>query len=260
MKIIIKSFLKDKSIKRYLLIYFSLLVLLLVLYNFKVGLSSYTKDLRNNIDYRTIIVKLKDGFKYQELKKVDYILSVDIDDIETNENNLHYKIILKEEKYIKTFINDYNEVYTSILYDPFVMPKMLKIFNVSLTVLTIIFITTISIMLILNIIETILSRKQEVSFYKLIGYKNIDIIKMLSSFLILIYTILYFISNIFSIILSIIIKKILIHINFKFNLVIFSVSFSLIMYIVIILIILIILCICYSNIKKRTPIDFIRNT
>ena len=259
MKIIAKTFLKDRSIKRYILIFAILLILLFTLYNLKNGLSLYIHSLKNEETYRTIIVKFKDNlFDSNQIKNKKYILSVKIDNQETNDEEKQYRIEVKDVKYIQNFIKDYEKHYKNIFYKTFEMPKLYIILWYSINIITIIFIVITFIMTTINIIETITTRRNEISFYKLIGYKNKYIFELLYLILIKLYILTYIVSIFLSYILSLIINQVLLRFKILFSLSLISVKFNIFVLLNIFLIITIVIYIFLNKAKKISPIEFMR--
>lgn len=246
MKIIYKSFFSDKLIFRQLIILLCLFVILYVNVSFKGFVDNIILNSKNELYNRTIEIILNKEYS------IDVIQDEFIEKIELMENN-RYRIILKDFSDIDIFISKYSNYCVNITSNnnQLGISNILSFCQSFLDITLIILFFVILIIIIINIFEILLSEKQVISFYKLIGFSNLLIIK----YFFLTFSLVYFIIFIFSVIIY---SCIILFLNFilSFELTLVSFSFFIVFYLSILLLIFALLVFLYFKIKKITPMYF----
>lgn len=243
-----KSIIFSKKNIRYFVIFSILLIVLFLLSIIRIGIVNKVYDIENEEIYRTIYVRFNDNIDISNIKNVTYIESMYLG------NNNEYTIIFKEYNDVYRFIDNYSDNYKDISINECVTSETLNILsNILNIIIWIVSIITI-ILLILNIIEIILLQKDNISFYKMLGFKNKTICKYIFIIMIIAYTILFIISIGVSLVISFIIQKLF----YTYQLVLNVIDIKLVIYsyLIIILVIFISICFIYNTIKKITPSEF----
>lgn len=243
-----KSIIFSKKNIRYFVIFSILLIILFLLSIIRVGIVNKVYDIENEEIYRTIHVRFNDNIDINNIKNVTYIESMYLG------NNNEYTIIFKEYNDVYRFIDNYSDNYKDISINECVTSETLNILsNILNIIIWIVSIITI-ILLILNIIEIILLQKDNISFYKMLGFKNKTICKYIFIIMIITYTILFIISIGVSLVISFIIQKLF----YTYQLVLNVIDIKLVIYsyLIIILVIFVSICFIYNKIKKITPSEF----
>lgn len=243
-----KSIIFSKKNIRYFIIFIILLIVLFLLSITRIGITNKVYDIENEEIYRTIYVRFNSNIDINNIKDVTYIENMYLG------NNNEYTIIFKEYNDIYRFIDNYSDTYKDISINECVTSETLNILsNILNIIIWIVSIITI-ILLILNIIEIILLQKDNMSFYKMFGFKNKIICRYIFIIMIITYTILFIISIGVSLIISFIIQKLF----YTYQLVLNIIDIKLVIYsyLIIILVIFISICFIYNKIKKITPTEF----
>ena len=246
MKIIYKSFFKDKVIFRQLLILLVLFVMLYLSKTFQnyIGNSIYLKN--NTIDNRTITIVLKEG--YQE-KNLDISLVEKIEPL----NEQTYKIVLKRYDFLEEFMKKNERIYANIEINQALNDKnnILIFFQKFLNITTVIINIFVFLMILINILEIFLNEKKEISLYKLLGFTNVSIIKYFGIILFIVYFFVVLLAALFYLLFVTII-------NFLFSLQLSFISLVFILktFLIISFMILLFLLFFYQRLKKITPIYF----
>ncbi len=251
MKIIIKSFCFNKTIQKYAVCLFITFLFVVFLLNFKVSLEQKIMNLKNNIEENRIIVveiysentinKFKRDKSIEKIEKLDYSYKITF----KNYNDID-SFKEKYSKYLKSITSISNNDNTSIIT------------NVTYIIDIIIYIVEFAILIILalNINQIILETKYDISLYKLIGYKNIDILRyyaiILLVFIVLFYFISLFVNLIFIFILNFVFKVI----NLDFILIFSYKNFFIFLLILFFSIFLILLN--FRRISNISPIDLMK--
>lgn len=253
MKIISKSFFLKKSIIKFFVCFFLLMLSLLFLLQIRNGVIEKIEIKKNAVLSQKIIVKLKENNYFEEIQDFKYIES--IEKIDENE----YIIVFSQNKYIDIFIAEYEIYFSDIVFfesneknsnEQELM--ILKSLEIGLTYLIVIFVVIILVLLILLMVEISIENKNIVSYYKLIGYKNFTIIKHFFISLLCLFLTLailsIFINNIVTMILREIFNNQFFNYN-TYNIYICIISFLL-------LFLMIISSIFYFKIYNVSPINF----
>lgn len=248
MKIIYKSFFKDRIIFRQLLI---LLILFTILYlsgTFKLYIDNSIYLKNNNINNRTVIVVFNEGYDENDL---DMNL---IEKVEKLANDIEYKIILKNYNSLDKFLTKNSEYYANIEINNQKNGEdnVLAFFQRFLNVIVVVIIAFVFLLIIVNVFEIFLNEKREISLYKLLGFTNFSIFKYFGIILFLIYFTIIILSSLFY--LAIIIIFNLLFSSMKLNCI--SVLSILEISLVVFTIIIALLIVLYLKLKKITPIYF----
>lgn len=253
MKIISKSFFCEKSIIKFFLCFFLLIIVFLFLIQIRTGVIMRIEEKKNSMLNQEIMIKLKDNDYFEKIKNNKYI-----ENIQEHGNN-EYILKFSKYKYIDDFINEYENYFLDIVFfkndGTNANEQELLILNsleIGLTYLIVIFMVVILVLLILLMIEISVENKNIISYYKLIGYKNFSIIKYLFICLFAIFLILV----ILAISINNVITFILINI-FNNHFLYYITNYTYIYIFSFILFFLIIIsCIFYFKIHNVTPIGF----
>lgn len=250
MRIIIKSILSGRKNIRYFAMFSIFLISLFTIITIKksVDIKIYTEE--NQEEYLTVYVKPTDENSISEIENLNITKKI------TKEEDT-YILLFNEYDDVKLFIKDYENLYESIFYNEYTISNVMKTLNTVLTIIVYIFIIIIITLLILNITEIILSQKENISFYKMLGFKNKNICKYLLLTLTSVYTIIYIMSILFTSILSTIVKKMFNEYNL--NIEFLQIKSIAGIYLLMISIIIVIVYILYTRIRKISPIKFRTN-
>lgn len=248
MKIIYKSFFKDKIIFRQLLILLVLFVILYLSGTFKLYINNNIYLKNNNIDNRTIMVVFNDGY---DEKNLDMNL---VEKVEKLTDGIKYKIILKKYIFLDEFITKNPEYYANIEINNKKNSEdnILTFFQSFLNVVIIVISIFVFLMIIINVFEIFLNEKKEISLYKLLGFTNSSIFKYFGLILFFIYFIIIVSSIVCYSTIIIAFNLLFSPIKLNFISLLSILKISLIAFTTI----LILLIILYLKLKKITPIYF----
>lgn len=241
MKIIFKTFLFKKNIKRRFIVSIILFSLLFLLFNIRNTISGIIYDKLNIDDNKMINIVLNNEEDITIIKDISYIDNI-------FENGDEYVIIFKEYNDIDRFKEEYGDYLTklSINYVDTSEVKDFEVVNLLLLIVIVITLISLFILTIFNMIETVLEEKEEIALYKLMGYKNKRICFMLFYVLLISYSLIYLISIIINLI-SVNIGNIFCHIAG------FNYTYYFIIYLILFGVIIITNFITYLKIKNITP-------
>ena len=248
MKIISKSLLLNKNILRYFFMFSLLLIIFIFLLNIRHSLNKSIYNSNESLTERTIWIDSKDNITKEELEKSNKIEEI-------IEEDGFYKIVFDSKKdlnnFKETYKNDYNQLITfNNDNSKDLKEKVLVFFNILIYV----FIFLLFSILIFNILEIITESKKNISLYKLLGFKNKDILKKYIFVLIILYTIIYILAILINIFIAWILNIIINIFTENFQIIINNNLITL--YISIILTLIIMTLISYLKIKKISPISF----
>ena len=248
MKTIIKSFYYNKTIRKYALCLIVMLAFIIFLLNFKVSLEQKVTTLKNKIliievDSNKIIDKLKEEKNIEKIEKLEY----------------SYKITFKNYNDISSFRKKYSKelknitsIYGNESKDTTIIENVILFVNIIIYIVELL----MFIALLLNINQIISETKYDISLYKLVGYKNVDILKRYIIIFIVFIILFYFVSFIFNFILIILLNLLFKLINLDF-----IIGFSNKNIVLLIVSVVLSLCLTFLNFKKISnisPMDLVK--
>ena len=252
---IFKSFVFKKSNINNLIIFSLILLFLFLIVSFYKGIVEKQNDILNTESNRTVVITLKDKYNIVDIKKLGFVQIVS-----NYANSNDYEIIFKSYTDIKKFEENYSDYYDSILLPTIQIPPIYKVLHLLALIFTIIISILVVIFLIFHIIDFTMSNKDDISFYKLIGYTNSRIIKYLFVIYFFIYFVTCFITFFMGNVIVSIINNILKIKSINFMLLSLNINYLFFEIVIIFDIIFIILCYLYIKIKKISPLVFERRT
>lgn len=246
--LMLKSLIFKKGFINYIFVCILLFGTLIFLMNARVSVNKLVEDSKNVIEYRTVIVTVKNDKILEELKQEKMIEKVE------KRDELSFNLILKKYDYISPFLEYYSDEFSYIETKPYTSSEVvngvskLLISIISLVLIIIIFLTFI------NVNDLAVSEKKDISLYKLLGYNNKYLLKSLLQILVILHIVLYF----FGVILSFIITKVanyfLLIKGIEFNISMFKLHITIKLFLLMIIVLFVCLLILYLKIKKIAPV------
>lgn len=234
----LKAFINKSNIKQiivFFLLFTTIIIFICLLKNIKI---SYTKE-KESKEYRTTYITFIENYNPENIlndfKIEKYLYEGDI-----------YVVLFKQTSYIKEFKTKNNSIINTFASQNFNDTNIIiskTIINILLSI-SIIIMSTLIFLFSMNYIYNI---EKDVALYKLLGYSNNKIIKLLIIYMLLLYLTIYLISTI----TSLLITKYIIKITF------INTFETILIYIVISLIVFISFIRIINKVKKISPITLI---
>ena len=239
MKIICKSILLSKSVLRNIMFLFFVIFSLGIIFQIKSNITIQMDNQRNIIDNRTVYVELESTRNINDIKNIEFVLSV-------KEMYKGYEVVFQNYSDVEKFITLYNDIFDHITINSVnvIESKFLTALDTGLTVLFIIFTCVLFALIMMGVINILAEQNETIAFYKLIGFRNKSIIMLLLLIFGSIYTFLILLSFVFTFCISLFFKQ------YYF----FSIIYLLI-YAFVIFIFIFIFIYLYIKLRKITPIQ-----
>ena len=254
MRIIYKSFISNINFIRYLIIISLLLILFFSICSLSTSIDNYIFKENNTLNNRTFVVELIDSNDSNKLYDIEYISYVNV--LSDNE----YEIIFDDYRDIDTFRSEYEGICNKIIsYDSSTTDSsVLEFINYILIFFSYVIMVIVSIVILISFIDVILSYISNISLLKLMGYSNGVILRIVISFIFIMFNFIFLLSIILFGIINIIINMILsaIDIDFVLSLYIFNNVFSL--YVILLIVIVLVILFIIYRVRKISPIEFMR--
>lgn len=252
--VISKSFIYQSNIIKFFFVFLILMISILFLIQIRNGVIHEIENKKISVKNIEVILKLDDESYIDDIEKSKYVKS-----IEKYSNNDEYIVIIDNYDNVDMFLDKNKQYYSDVmLFDNDKENKIVKevkildSLEVGLTYLIAIFIVISIILSIIIIVEVNLENVNVISFYKLVGYKNLSIIKFLFNTLLFIYIFLLGISILVNNIITFILINLFNNSFFEY----LDFSIYLYMFLFVLLFLVLTLTFSYFKIFRITPIQF----
>lgn len=189
----------NSSLKKYGIIMGILFIIILLLVNFYLSVDYHIENEKKSEVYRTLLFSPNSDWNVEEaLKKYEkYIESIDDSDDE-----FKYMILFSDNKYFQDFLDEYSDNISKVSIAAFDVDSKYEVVRISIQGLIIVSLIIILFLIILFSVNIIYNMEKDISLYKLIGFRNSNIIVFTLAFIYCFYLMLYFMSIAFVLFLN----------------------------------------------------------
>lgn len=252
MMIISKTLVSTHNFKKNLLIFIILTTLLNLLTSCYLSIENNTNLSLNTKENRTIKIILKNDSTIKDLEKIETIETISAQD------DNYLEITFQNYKNIEEFKEKYQHLYSNIISLSTKVPPIYKMINNFLIAVIFIIAIILFIIIFLNIIDSLISNKNTIAFYKLIGFTSTRITQYLLLTYLSVYLLSYIITILIDLILTTIVSLILKNLNITFVISFINCQYLLAQLFILLVIILLVIIYIFIKIKKITPVKYLQ--
>lgn len=212
------------------------------------SINNYVINDKEQIEYRTLFIDASSSI----LEKIK--LDKNVTNMHFNDDKEYYEVVIDKYANVASFVSFYGSDLSYVETYPYTASKVITsisyFLNGSIALLSL-FIIILIIMSILNFTFTF---KRDIALYKMIGYNNFILFRMLVILFFLFYTIVYIIGFLIAYLLLFISKYLFLVFDVSIDIIYFNISINLVIILLLLFLILLSILFLFGKISKISPL------